>query len=148
MLIRNRVKCLTCNTIVESINGLVTCSCGATSLSGGRVYHKVCTTANTVDLSEYDYSHSYQRWLALPDDFKIRCCQSFVKSVPLDVQSEIRKAIRERPLDWYIPYHLLWGMQVRNLFRAIGIKDNELPSGNWDDYYYLVVEYALDERQL
>jgi hypothetical protein len=36
--------------------------------------------------------------------------------------------------------HFHWGRAVRNLLRQQGIPDNQLPSGNWDDYYLPLIE--------
>lgn len=38
-------------------------------------------------------------------------------------------------------WHFRQGMQIRNLLRNV-ITDDKLPSGNWDDYYILILEKA------
>ncbi len=43
-----------------------------------------------------------------------------------------------------MPLHHGWGTGVRNLLRRAA-PDNELPSGNWDDYYAQVIEHAVEE---
>lgn len=42
--------------------------------------------------------------------------------------------------------HFGWGMHVRNLLRQHGLTDDQVPSGNLDDYYVCLVEEATGMR--
>lgn len=58
--------------------------------------------------------------------------------------AEVRAAIEADPEGWVIPYHFGWGMKMRNWLRGT-VKDSELATGNWDDYYSQAVEAALKD---
>jgi len=84
-----------------------------------------------------------EKYKELNDGVKQRAIRVIREEIPTIVQDQIRMAILSDPDEWSVPYHFGWGMGVRNLLREKGILDNELPSGNWDDYYVAVVEDAL-----
>jgi hypothetical protein len=61
---------------------------------------------------------------------------------------EIKAAYEEQgPIQWAIPAHHDWGMHIRNTFRNQGFTEDNLPDGNWDDYYIQVIELALGLRK-
>lgn len=62
----------------------------------------------------------------------------------LRLRDEVKERLAANPDDWWIEHHMGWGMWVRNTLRDI-YRDDELPSGNWDDYYIAAVEAALRE---
>lgn len=88
------------------------------------------------------------------------CCVAYLRDqLPAQLLDDVRKAIAEHGDDWiseiynkkprmsdpfYIPhvFHMQEGMGVRNLLRDI-VKDDELPSGNWDDAYVPCLEEAV-----
>lgn len=47
---------------------------------------------------------------------------------------------------WFTGYHFGYGMAIRNFLRAKGLFDDQLPSGNWDDYYVCCLEIAMGVR--
>lgn len=49
---------------------------------------------------------------------------------------------------WCTPFHMFWGMSIRNNLRNAGWTDDQLPDGNWDDYYVSLIEYALGLRSV
>lgn len=49
---------------------------------------------------------------------------------------------------WFIGFHHYEGMYIRNFFRENGLLDEQLPSGNWDDYYTQVLECAIGVREV
>lgn len=53
----------------------------------------------------------------------------------------------ETKAQWFIEYHHYDGMAIRNLLRRNGLLDEQLPSGNWDDYYVQVMEVAIGVRE-
>jgi len=63
-------------------------------------------------------------------------------------KTSILELYNEDPIHWVAEHHMFWGMQVRNALRGIGLKDDMLPSGNWDDYYVPCVEMAIGVRPI
>lgn len=59
---------------------------------------------------------------------------------------ETKRMWKEDPEFWWAGFHHGWGTSVRNRLRKDVCKDNELPSGNWDDYYIQLVELACEVR--
>lgn len=51
------------------------------------------------------------------------------------------------PAEWWAFYHHGWGTAIRNSLRDHVCKDDQLPSGNWDDYYIQLVEIACGVRE-
>ena len=90
----------------------------------------------------------YNRKLAeIPADFLKECKDLIDRDFSEELKMEIRSQIDEKGLiNWALPHHFGWGMGVRNKFRSHNLLDHSLPSGNWDDYYVIVVEYALGYR--
>lgn len=70
------------------------------------------------------------------------------KELPLDVVQEIKNAYKKDPETWWAFYHHGWGTSIRNFLRDKVCKDDELPSGNFDDYYIQLVELACELRTL
>jgi hypothetical protein len=60
-------------------------------------------------------------------------------------REEWRKRIEADPEDWMLEEHHFAGMAFRNLLRK-AVTDNELPTGNWDDYYVSAIEVACGVR--
>jgi len=56
---------------------------------------------------------------------------------------DIVKAAENDPNSWWAPYHLYWGMQVRNLLRDKGYGEDYFGIANLDDIYIELVEDAL-----
>lgn len=106
-------------------------------------------------------------WEQLPPRLRTTAVEYLRENVAdLDV---IRGWIEEDPENWYVrdqnvtmqaipiegpapaalylpmPFHFHGGMAVRNLLRKV-IRDDELPSGNWDDYYVQALEAAAGKR--
>lgn len=48
---------------------------------------------------------------------------------------------------WIGLFHHFGGMQVRNILRQNGFKDDETPDKNLDDYYIQLLQYALGIRK-
>lgn len=58
-------------------------------------------------------------------------------------QDLIRDAERRDPQEWWVPYHLHWGMGIRNILRTHGFGEKDLGVDNLDDYYIGLVELAV-----
>jgi len=56
--------------------------------------------------------------------------------------SKIREEHKKDPDTWWAAYHHGWGTAIRNYLRDKICLDDQLPSGNWDDYYIRLVEKA------
>jgi hypothetical protein len=64
IIIRNAMKCLTCDEVIESkhVHDYVRCSCGALAVDGGREYlrRSYGPTARWEDLSEVEERGSFE----------------------------------------------------------------------------------------
>lgn len=78
----------------------------------------------------------------LSDDIKLRSIQSLSWVLSAETVYEIRQAHQENPDTWWATSHFTWGMSIRNFLRDNVCTDENLPSGNWDDYYIPLVELA------
>ena len=83
----------------------------------------------------------------LPDGIKERAVQALKLIFSEVVILEIRKAHEEDSDAWWAANHFSWGMNVRNFLREQVCLDEDLPSGNWDDYYVPIVEIACGIRK-
>ena len=63
-----------------------------------------------------------------------------------DTKNQIRNAWNKNHNNWWVTEHFGWGMYIRNQLRDGVCKDDELPSGNWDDYYIQMVELVCGIR--
>lgn len=89
------------------------------------------------------------RWNELDPNIRARAIAR-CRELPLRLLIEVKEAIDEFGVEWmqkihgdtpYYSFHFYDGMGVRNFLRAT-IKDKELPTGNWDDYYVPALECA------
>jgi hypothetical protein len=64
-----------------------------------------------------------------------------------ELLEETRKLYKEDPVHWISPYHFTTGMAIRNLLREKVCRDDQLPSGNFDDYYVQLLEIAAGVRK-
>lgn len=70
------------------------------------------------------------------------------KTLSQQMIETIQKTIDKDGLhEWAIPYHMSFGMVIRNQLRKDAkIPDQLLPSGNWDDYYISILEVAVGKQ--
>lgn len=87
-----------------------------------------------------------KRWEELPIDIKERAKVILSKGLEDHVKREIVLMYNREPLNWISPHHHYWGMSVRNYLRKEGLTDDQVPSGNLDDYYVQCIEYTLGLR--
>ncbi len=93
--------------------------------------------------------HHDQRWAELPEEIKIKPMAAVRTVTPPEDVKGIVGVYTMDPATWWCPYHFWWGMNIRNAIRRLtGITDDQLPSGNWDDYYVPAVEAALGLREI
>lgn len=63
---------------------------------------------------------------------------------PDHVKEDIRQRHQEDPEYWWAPYHLFWGMGVRNKLRDEGFGEDDFGIHNLDNIYVELVEEAVD----
>lgn len=93
--------------------------------------------------------HHDQMWAELPEEVKIKAIAAVrTVMIPEDIW-KIKEAYAKDPSKWWVPYHFFWGMWIRNQIRSLTeVTDDQLPSGNWDDYYVPAVEAAFGLREI
>lgn len=95
------------------------------------------------------YDFHTKKLAELPGDIIEQAVHVVLSVLDETTKNAIKKVAKSNPYAWAIGYHFYWGMWMRNQFRAdAGITDDQLPSGNWDDYYVPIVELALGLRSL
>ena len=88
------------------------------------------------------------RWFELPLEIKEKAKICINEILTIESKVNIIEAYEKDPVYWISPYHFGWGMTMRNHLREYVCTDDQLLSGNWDDYYTQCVEYAPDLRPL
>ena len=89
-----------------------------------------------------------ERYAELLEGIKIKAKIVINDALREEDKENIKQAIKENPIHWIAPYHFNWGMKIRNLLRDKVCLDDQLPSGNWDDYYTYCIEDALGMRNV
>lgn len=90
-------------------------------------------------------SECKQMYSEIPQEQKDAAVAAFRSSDFAEASSQIREAIARDGEHWNIPYHLWWGMSVRNFFRQQGFGEKELGVDNLDCVYRFLVEDAVKE---
>lgn len=90
--------------------------------------------------------HREARWAELTPEQRARAAAIVNAWIPTADRAVIGALIDKKPLHWIGMHHFGWGMALRNALRTGGFKDAEVPSGNLDDYYIQIVEFALCYR--
>lgn len=78
-----------------------------------------------------------------PDSLIQPAVDTLRDELPEETKAQIRAAINEDPDEWFVPYHLWWGMAVRNFLREKGFGEEYWPICNLDDIYVPLVERAV-----
>lgn len=86
-----------------------------------------------------------RKWIALDPDIRKRAAEHLREKLDPDTLEEWKHRIETLGEDWIGADHHFAGTAFRNLLRG-EVKDNELPSGNWDDYYVAALEAACGVR--
>jgi hypothetical protein len=60
----------------------------------------------------------------------------------------IKRDYENDPETWWAEQHFYWGTNMRNLLRKNVCLDDELPTGNWDDYYVQMIELTVGVREI
>jgi hypothetical protein len=89
-----------------------------------------------------------QCYQQLPPDIRARAVGYLQGRLDASDRAEIHNQFAEHGIKWYTPHHHGWGRVLRNELRnEAGILDEELPSGNWDDYVAVCIEVACGIRE-
>lgn len=111
------------------------------------------------DLDELEVRH-WIWWNQLDQSIRDQAVEHLRDHLPAELKTEVRDKRRQYGDEWmdhmykgeipvdgypYIPYsfHHAEGMGIRNLLRGV-ILDEELPSGNWDDFYVAALLTAVN----
>ena len=81
----------------------------------------------------------------IPQEKKDAAIKAFRESDYAQTFPEIRKAIAEDGEHWNVPYHLGWGMGVRNFFRQEGFGEEFFCVDNLDCCYKFLIEAGVKE---
>ena len=81
----------------------------------------------------------------IPQDKKDAAIKAFRESDYAPQFPEIREKIADDPENWIAPYHMFWGMNVRNFFRRKGFGEEFFGIDNLDCIYRQLVENAVKE---
>jgi hypothetical protein len=101
----------------------------------------------TTPLAEMDLrAYHDARMRELPEPFVRSCIDLIAGSLSPISRAALRAAVEEDPQTWWALEHFNFGMSIRNQLRQAGYKDDQLPSGNWDDYYVPILEAAVGAR--
>lgn len=103
----------------------VACGIGGSELAG-------------IDLREFHMGELAK----LDPEYRDRCVSYLRTKIPSEVLCRVYAMYNDDPVNWSVEFHFSAGMAVRNLLRNGGFTDNQLPSGNWDDYYVPILELA------
>lgn len=87
-------------------------------------------------------SECKQMYKDLSAELKAPALEMLAKELK-SVTPQITKTYKLNPKTWYVPYHLFWGMEVRNLLRNKGYGEDYFGVHNLDDIYIALVEEAL-----
>ena len=90
---------------------------------------------------EFEAFHQ-ERFNELSPELILKCVAHIKHHLPETTIFDIQDQIKKDPIYWCSVHHFGWGMAMRNLLRDV-VKDDELPSGNWDDYYVKIIEEAV-----
>lgn len=96
-----------------------------------------------VDESLYDYH--VRMWEALDPEVRKRATEGLRGALHPGTIGDFVSAAAKDPEDWMVEHHHFAGTALRNALRKF-VKDNELPTGNWDDYYVMATEAACGLR--
>ena len=95
-------------------------------------------------MNDQEFREYHERkWAELSEEVKTKAVDFLRTAFPEETKEEIRPLIANNPDHWCSAHHFFWGMSVRNMLRDAGLKDDLLPSGNWDDYYVKAIEEAV-----
>ena len=87
------------------------------------------------------------KFYEIPFEWFERARVVFEESFSEGWKHEAKLAIEEHGLNnWFIEQHFHQGMWIRNKLRDAGMLDKDLPDGNWDDYYVVLLEWWLGYR--
>lgn len=75
-------------------------------------------------------------------DQAVEFLRGYFSNAPTTI-ADVKEAMAKDPQTWWAPYHLTWGMAVRNLLRRNGYGEKQFGVDNLDDYYVGLIEEAF-----
>lgn len=87
------------------------------------------------------YDYHVRVWNELDPEIRRRASLFLRAELSEETKNEFVDAAAADPKGWMVEHHHFAGTALRNLLRE-AIKDGELPTGNWDDYYVAATEAA------
>ncbi len=84
---------------------------------------------------------------ALASEKKKPAIDYLKKQIAEHIKILIRADSNRDPESWFAPYHLGWGMVIRNGLRDAGFGEEYFRIGNLDDIYVELVEDAVLEEE-
>lgn len=92
-----------------------------------------------------NHCHKYNaaRWKALNPDRRQAAVDFVKKHVAEDVLLDVKTKIEKDREYWWVPYHMVWGMNFRNFLRQNGFGELNFGVTNLDDYYLPILEIAV-----
>lgn len=70
------------------------------------------------------------------------------KNLLSETECQIQEEFERHGVVWFTRHHYGFGMKVRNMLRDLVCDDEDLPTGNWEDYYSALVEVAIGLRKM
>lgn len=86
--------------------------------------------------------YHHRKWAELDPELRDIAVTYLKDVLTVDQATETRQLMEEDPDTWMVDHHHFFGMYIRNRLRDV-IKDSELPTGCWDDYYVAAMEEAV-----
>jgi len=84
-----------------------------------------------------------QMYSEIPEKKKEKAIEAFRESKYFEEAPSIKEEIAKDPEHWNVPYHLWWGMAVRNFFRKEAMGEKYFGVDNLDCIYKYLVEDAV-----
>ena len=87
---------------------------------------------------------------SLPEDIVDLAIYHLRRNILTETQLEIDNLFKEHGVVWWTKpeIHNGFGLRVRNMLRDLVCLDDDLPTGNWDDYYSQLVEASIGLRKI
>lgn len=107
---------------------------------------KIIVKKDDVDVEINIQEHHEHKLKELPEWIRDKGVEYLKGLIPDDDKIQIKMEYEKDNKTWWAMYHHGWGTAIRNSLRDNVCLDDELPSGNWDDYYVPLVEIACGLR--
>lgn len=96
-------------------------------------------------VGESSETYHDRKWRELNSVTRREAVEYLRKTLAPETIEEWKKEMNKGEDKWWAEHHFFAGMGFRNLLRK-AVKDDRLPTGNWDDYWVAALEAACGER--